>query len=255
MPTINATQTSPHTAPLQLPPDWQQELKAGAAALTTPLDLSPQLLAQFATYTTLLLKWNKTYNLTAIADPHEIITHHILDSLAIAPYVSGTHILDIGSGAGFPGVPLALIFPEKKFVLLDSNNKKARFLRHVVLTLALPNVEIAQQRVEKFHFTPCFDTIVIRATGSIKDLTQQSLHLCCNHGLWLFMKGKYPQEELEEFQAARVKQNANTNISTKIVTETAITETASVLTTAVQSLQVPGVTAARHVVFVQQSKD
>lgn len=196
--------------------DWQTKLRNHTTSLQ--LDLADNILEKFAIYAQLLIKWNKTYNLTSISSPADILTHHFLDSLAIAPYIGGGHrVLDVGSGAGLPGIPLALVFPTCKFVLLDSNSKKVNFLSHVVLQLALTNVEVVQERVERFHFPQCFDTIVTRATSTVTEIIQQTLQLICDSsdddgdshtnnlnsankisgGQWLFMKGKYPTAELQ----------------------------------------------------------
>jgi 16S rRNA (guanine527-N7)-methyltransferase len=153
-------------------------------------------------YLLLLQKWNKTHNLTAITDLKQMITHHLLDSLAIAPFIeSEEYILDVGSGAGLPGIPLALIFPEKTFVLLDSNNKKVTFLTYVVAALKLANVKIEHSRAENFHPAINFDCIVTRAVGSLHAIITITQHLIKESGSLLFMKGKNPLQELEEIDS------------------------------------------------------
>jgi 16S rRNA (guanine527-N7)-methyltransferase len=152
---------------------------------------------QIADYLALLTKWNKAYNLTAIIDPAKMYTHHILDSLAIASFLHGEKILDVGSGAGLPGIPLALKYPDKQFYLLDSNGKKTRFLLHVVQTLNLSNVKVIQERVENFKPNFCFDTITSRAFSSLTDFLTKTQPLLCKNGIWLAMKGTYPTEELK----------------------------------------------------------
>lgn len=214
-------------------------LQQGIEALHLPCSIlsSPSatsnVIAKLLDYIALLTKWNKTYNLTAISDPQKIISHHILDSLAILPYIKGPNILDVGSGAGLPGIPLALLLPQYNFVLLDSNGKKTRFMSHVVMTLVLSNVKVVQARIEKFNFTPCFDTIVTRAFAALKDIVIESQHLCCEHGQLLAMKGKYPHEELAELKALQQK--------------TACLQSLSI---SVQPIQVPQLDAERHLVCI-----
>lgn len=218
---------------LSLPHDWGERLSRNAAALQ--INLAPDIVDKLAAYALLLMKWNKAYNLTALDTPELIAIHHFLDSLAIAPHIVGPHVLDVGSGAGFPGLPLALILPACKFTLLDSNSKKVRFLRHVVLALALDNVSVAEERVEKFHFHQCFATIVTRATSSITEIVQKTRSLiCAGNGQWLFMKGKYPERELQEFAVWRQKLQVNLELQ-------------------VQRLIVPELDAERHLVRVKYS--
>jgi 16S rRNA (guanine527-N7)-methyltransferase len=165
-----------------------------ALALQSPDSLVPKLLQ----YIQLLIKWNKAINLTAISDPERIITHHLLDSLAIAPYLKGSYVLDVGTGAGLPGIPLALAFPDYQFVLLDSQGKKIRFLTQVISELDLKNVSAVQARAENYTSTQCFDTILTRAVGSINDMISTTQHLVCSDGQLLLMKGRYPEAELAE---------------------------------------------------------
>lgn len=160
---------------------------------TLGLALSPD---PFLTYLALLQKWNKAYNLTAIRNLEDMVTHHILDSLAILPWIKGPQLLDVGSGAGLPGIPLAIAMPSLKVVLLDSNGKKVRFLREVQRVLKLSNVEVVQSRVETYHPTSGFDTVTSRALSTIESFVQWTDHLISKHGIWLAMKGKYPDTEL-----------------------------------------------------------
>ncbi len=147
-------------------------------------------------YLTLLCKWNKAYNLTAIRDRESMVGKHLLDSLAIAPWVSGTRIIDVGTGAGLPGIPLAITHPDKQFVLLDSNGKKMRFLTEVKRVLSLNNVEIVQSRVEDYQPEHGFDTVISRAFSSLEQMLHWTQHLVAKEGIWLAMKGRYPEEEL-----------------------------------------------------------
>ena len=160
--------------------------------------VAPQVtLEKIIAYITLLNKWNKVYNLTAISAPKAILIRHIFDSLAITPFIKGPYVLDFGTGAGLPGIPLALLLPEYNFVLLDSSHKKTTFLRHVVLTLNLKNIEIITKRIEEFHFAHLFATIVTRATTKLDIIIEKTEHLCEKPGQILIMKGKNPTEELK----------------------------------------------------------
>lgn len=149
-------------------------------------------------YLFLLKKWNLAYNLTAVRDLESMVNKHILDSLAILPWVKGNKIIDVGTGAGLPGIPLAIAAPEKKFVLLDSNGKKTRFLNEVKRQLDLKNIEIVQFRVENYRPEQGFDTVISRAFSSLHQMIQWTEHLLAKEGFWLAMKGRYPDTELEE---------------------------------------------------------
>ncbi len=177
----------------------EEQLRKGCAQLNLPLD--QEALNKFLHFMTLLLKWNKAYNLTAITDPEEVISHHILDSLSIVPYILGNLIMDLGSGAGFPGLPCALMLPEKQFVLLDGNGKKTRFMTQAVGELKLANVRVVQSRVEDYRPDKCFDTITVRAFSSVATIIKQTNRLICPSGELLIMKGIYPQAELETVTA------------------------------------------------------
>lgn len=149
----------------------------------------------------LLSKWNKAYNLTAIRDPLAMITHHILDSLAVVPFLKGTHVIDIGTGAGLPGIPLAMMRPACDFTLLDSNAKKTRFVIQAKAELGLDNVNVVNERVERFRPTRKFATLVTRAFASLPEILHCSAHLCADEGEFLAMKGAYPKDELEQVAA------------------------------------------------------
>ena len=157
------------------------------------LDFAPDKLLQ---YLALLHKWNQAYNLTAIRDIHQMVTLHLLDSLAILPWVRGHRILDVGTGAGLPGLPLALINPSLHVVLLDSNGKKIRFLQEVKRALALDNVEMIQTRVEGYHPSSNFDTVTSRAFSDLQLMLDYTQHLVAPDGIWLAMKGRHPEAEL-----------------------------------------------------------
>ncbi|MFZ0219374.1 MAG: 16S rRNA (guanine(527)-N(7))-methyltransferase RsmG [Candidatus Aquirickettsiella sp.] len=147
-------------------------------------------------YVLLLNKWNQIHNLTSIRDPLQMLSKHILDSLAISRYLQGPHILDVGTGAGLPGIPLALTHPHYHFTLLDSNGKKTRFLTHVLQTLMITNIDIIPLRVEKYHPDHCFDSVVSRAFSQLNEFLHKTKHLCCENAIFLAMKGQYPIEEI-----------------------------------------------------------
>lgn len=171
--------------------DSSQLLLEGLEQLGLEIAINPLL-----TYLLLLQKWNKTYNLTAIRDLNAMITRHLLDSLAILPWVKGERILDIGSGAGFPGIPLALANPNFQLVLLDSNGKKTRFLEEIKRSLNLKNVEVVQSRVENYHPPFDFDTLTSRAFSELAQMIKWTQHLINKNGIWLAMKGRRPETEL-----------------------------------------------------------
>ncbi len=160
------------------------------------MNKSEHKIEQLLIYLALLQKWNKAYNLTAIRDVNDMVTHHILDSLAILPWVNGPRVADIGSGAGLPGIPLAILNPALQVVLLDSNGKKIRFLQEVKRVLKLTNVEIEQARAESFHSTARFNTVTSRAFSSLEGFIDWTKHLIAEQGIWLAMKGRHPEQEL-----------------------------------------------------------
>lgn len=174
-------------------------LSSGLTQLGLNCSLAVQ--AQLRDYVCLLDKWNRVYNLTAVRDPGEMVTRHLLDSLAILPYLRGTRILDVGTGAGLPGIPLAIVSqelcPEREFVLLDSNSKKTRFVHQVIAELKLTNVDVAQQRSEEYRPQATFDVVVSRAFASIADMLKNSGQHCAPNGVILAMKGADPVDELE----------------------------------------------------------
>lgn len=173
-----------------------QEVKKITDSLN--LQVSEHQLKQFEQYLLLLEKWNKTFNLTAITKRDEMLEKHLLDSLAIAEHLQGESFLDVGTGAGLPGIPLAILFPEKQFSLLDSNSKKTRFLQQVKAQLKLANVTIYHSRVEKLEVEQGFDGILSRAFATLKDMLEGSEHLCASTGHFFAMKGLYPEVELQE---------------------------------------------------------
>jgi 16S rRNA (guanine527-N7)-methyltransferase len=146
----------------------------------------------------LMQKWNKTYNLTSIRSSPEMVRLHLLDSLAIFPYLRGPRIVDIGTGAGVPGIPLAIAAPDMEFILLDSNAKKTRFVQQVILELQLKNVSIYHGRVEDFQSRTKFNTIISRAFSSLQEFVVLTCHLLEDEGTMLAMKGRKPERELAQ---------------------------------------------------------
>lgn len=174
-----------------------QELTEGAQQLNVVL--SEQQQQQLLQYLGLLIKWNKAYNLTAVRNPDEMVSRHLLDSLSVVQYVEqyGNDWLDVGSGGGMPGVPLAIIFPDRKFTLLDSNGKKTRFLTQVKLELKLDNLEVIHKRAEAFTPEHAFSGIISRAFSSLADFSNWTRHLGDLKTHWLAMKGVQPDDELQ----------------------------------------------------------
>jgi 16S rRNA (guanine527-N7)-methyltransferase len=146
-------------------------------------------------YLTELEQWNRAYNLTAVRDPLEMVSRHLLDSLSILPWLSGERLLDVGAGAGLPGIPLAIAEPKRQWVLLDSNGKKARFLRHVVRTLGLDNVSVIEDRIEAYRPDDLPDCITARALAALPQLLSLLTHLCPAGGRVLAMKGRLSEQE------------------------------------------------------------
>ncbi len=158
---------SPST-PAQSPLYWREQLDSGLSRLGLALDRAQQ--EGLLGYLGLLLKWNRVYNLSAVRDPREMVGRQLLDSLAVAPYLHGDRVLDLGTGAGLPGIPLAIAEPRRRFTLIDSNGKKTRFVQQSVIELGLGNVEVVRARVEAFRPDLGFDTVTARAFASLPEL-------------------------------------------------------------------------------------
>lgn len=180
---------------------YADELKQGARELG--LELAEDQQHALLAYMALLAKWNKAYNLTAVRDPAEMVSRHLLDSLSIVAQVEpcGSRWLDVGSGGGMPGIPLAILFPDRQFTLLDSNGKKTRFLTQVKLELKLANVEVVHSRVEAFRPQEPFSGITSRAFSSLADFADWTRHLGNIDTRWLAMKGIQPDDELQALPA------------------------------------------------------
>jgi 16S rRNA (guanine527-N7)-methyltransferase len=200
----------------------------GARALA--LELDDEQLAKLVAHLDLLDDWNTRMNLTAIRDRPSQLTKHLLDSLTVLPYLVGQRIADVGSGAGFPGIPLAIVEPARQFALIESTGKKCRFLEHVRDTLGLANVEVVQSRAENYRPEVRFDTVLARAVGPVADLVKVAGPLVVGGGRLLAMKGRHPADEL----AARLK-------GWKVA--------------AVHPLTVPGLAEERHLVELCRSHD
>jgi 16S rRNA (guanine527-N7)-methyltransferase len=175
-------------------PQHAEELTLGARELG--VDLTEAQHEKLLGYLALLIKWNKAYNLTAVRDPDEMVSRHLLDSLSVVPFIEGERQLDVGSGGGMPGVPLAILFPEMKVTCLDSNGKKTRFLTQVKLELKLDNLEVIHSRAEAFKPQVPFTGIISRAFSSLEDFTQWTRHMGDKETRWLAMKGLHPADEL-----------------------------------------------------------
>lgn len=176
--------------------DYCARLESGCSALG--LQLSPNQRQKCLGYLALFLKWNRAYNLSAISDPAQMVSKHLLDSLTIAPHIIGERFVDVGTGAGLPGIPLAILFPERHFTLLDSNGKKTRFLFQAQQSLGLDNIVVNHCRVEDYQPSLLYDGVLSRAFASLGNMLSGCKHLLTSEGFFFAMKGIYPQDELRE---------------------------------------------------------
>lgn len=172
----------------------ERKLLQGLRALNVEMDVIAR--AKLLQFLELLERWNRAYNLTAVRDIEQMLPRHVLDSLSVAPYVRGPRVLDIGTGAGLPGIPLALALPAHQFVLIDRNSKKLRFVRQAIHELGLKNVEHVHGAVEDYRPPVRFQTLIARALTAIPDMLTGCRHLCAADGIVLAMKGLYPGAEL-----------------------------------------------------------
>ncbi|HEV7390807.1 MAG TPA: 16S rRNA (guanine(527)-N(7))-methyltransferase RsmG [Burkholderiales bacterium] len=176
-------------------------------------------------YVALLRKWNSVYNLTAIREPAKMLTHHVLDSLSVVPHLTGERIVDVGSGAGLPGIPIALALPRSRLTLVESSHKKSAFLKQAVIELQLENVEVQIARAEAWQPSQRFDIVISRAFSDLGEFVALAGHLCAAAGVLAAMKGVYPYDELNQIPAGyRVAE--------------------------VKPLRVPGLEAERHLVLI-----
>jgi len=167
------------------------------AGITLPEHQQQQLVG----YVSLLDKWNKAYNLTSVRNPDEMLVRHILDSIVVEPHLQGSRFIDVGTGPGLPGIPLAIVRPDSHFTLLDSLGKRVRFLRQVQHELKLENITPVQSRVEDFPAEPPFDGVISRAFASLSDMVNWCHHLPAAHGKFYALKGVRPDEEITELPA------------------------------------------------------
>lgn len=203
-----------------------RQLELGVEGLG--LELNHDAQSQLLQHLGLLEKWNRVHNLTAIRDKAKALSVHLLDSLAVVPYVNGRRLLDAGSGAGFPGIPIAVTKPDVQVALLDSNHKKCAFLKQAILELRLKNAGVVCERVESWRPAGQFDFIVSRALAEIAEVTALVAHLLAPGGVIAAMKGVYPFEEIERVPPGfRVRQ--------------------------VHALAVPGLGAERHLVLIERA--
>jgi 16S rRNA (guanine527-N7)-methyltransferase len=183
---------------------WPRQLSEGLADMGLALDESVQ--AQLLAFLALLNKWNRAYNLTAVRDPGQMVSRQLLDSLSILPFVTTDHLLDVGAGGGLPGIPLAIVRPDSRFTLLDSNSKKTRFLTQCVMELGLKNVEIIHGRAEQCQPEQPFRQISSRAFTALDNMVNWCGELLANDGEFLAMKGQFPDDEVaalpEQWQLA-----------------------------------------------------
>ena len=200
----------------------EQKLADGSVALG--LELSSLVLQRLMQYLDLLVRWNKIHNLTAVRDRDDMVTLHLLDSLAILPYINAQRLLDVGSGGGLPGIPIALTHPEIQVTVLDSSQKKTTFLRQVKLDMGLDNLEIVCSRVEDYKPENPYELIVSRAFSDLKLFIKLTHHLLTPQAAWLAMKGVYPRDEIA----------ALNNIAVDV-----------------RAINVPGLDAQRHLVLMK----
>ncbi len=173
-----------------------QQLEHGISALG--MQIAPEIRQKFVDFLDLIEKWNRVHNLTAVRDKKAMVSSHVLDSLAIAPHLQAATVLDVGSGAGLPGIPLALVWPKAHVTLLDSNHKKAAFLRQATIELGLKNVAVVCERVEAWKSTDQYDVVVSRAFSDLAEFLKLAGRHCTKQGTLAAMKGVYPHEELTQ---------------------------------------------------------
>jgi len=200
------------------------DLRLGLAQLQ--LDLPEAVCERLLAYLRLIAKWNRSYNLTAVRDETRMLTHHLLDSLAVLPHVRGPSVLDVGSGPGLPGIPLAIACPHWRLTLLDANHKKTTFLRQAIIELQLSNVDVVCERVEHWQAPARFDTVISRAFADLSEFLRLAGRHCAPDGQMVAMKGVYPHEEVARLPA---------DFSLRDVI----------------ALQVPGLAAERHAALLQ----
>ena len=193
------------------------------------LALSDQQLSTLWHYLRMLEKWNRVYNLTAVRELRDMLTHHALDSLAVSRFLTGDSLLDVGTGPGLPGIPLAIANPHRSFCLLDSNGKKTRFLTQFLSEVSVPNASVAQRRAEHLVDNGGFDMILSRAFASLADMLACTDHLLAPQGQWLAMKGTYPTAEIAALPDGLAEPT-------------------------IHRVMVPGLAAERHIVILRRQR-
>lgn len=214
---------------------FEARLKEGLQALASPD--AEAYSDVFARFLGLLEKWNRAFNLTAVRDLEEMVARHILDSLSVRPFLYGSSVLDVGTGAGFPGLPLAILEPERRFCLLDSGGKKVRFVRHAVAELQIDNVAVIQARVEKYAPEELFDTVMCRAFASIGKFVGLCGGLAGAGGRLLAMKGRFPDDELGSLLSVR---------------RSFLRGQPPWEATQIASVRIPGLAVQRHIVVIER---
>ena len=173
-------------------------LHNGLTEMGQPLDRQTE--SQLIRYIELIGQWNRVYNLSNIRDLDTMVVRHLLDSLSVYFHIEGKTVLDVGTGAGLPGIPLAIAMPDRQFVILDSNQKKTKFLQQVCYQIQLKNVRVVHKRVEEYFADPKFDTVISRAFSTLREFLTLSQHLIKPDGQFLAMKGVFPLTELQEIK-------------------------------------------------------
>ena len=201
----------------------QAKAKLEAGLKEAGIELSDAIRQKLLDYLSLMHKWNKVHNLTAVRDPEDMVTLHLLDSLSVLPHINAKRLLDVGSGAGLPGIPLALCLPHLQVTVMDSSHKKTSFLRQAKAELGIANLEVVCGRVEQYHPDVLFDIVISRAFSDLAEFISLTRHLCAPGGVWMAMKGVYPYDELAQLKSAPAQ---------------------------IVPLQVPGLAAQRHLVFL-----
>ena len=206
---------------------WQARLDQGLQQ--AGIALGEQQRERLLTYLELLQKWNKVHNLTAVRDPVEMVTLHLLDSLSVLPHLPEGRLLDVGSGAGLPGIPRAVCLPQLQVTVMDASHKKASFMRQAKAELALENLEVVCGRVEQYQPPKAFDGVISRAFSDLAEFVHLTRHLLAPNAQWLAMKGVHPYDEL-----AQLPENVQLR--------------------EVVPLRVPGLEAQRHLVILSDTK-
>jgi 16S rRNA (guanine527-N7)-methyltransferase len=204
-----------------------EDIQRGCAALGLAPDAA--VAERLAALVELLVKWNRVYNLTAVREPHAMVVRHILDSLVVLPFLTRGRLLDAGTGAGLPGLPIAIARSDLSLTLLDSNAKKLRFVRQAATELGLDSLEVVQQRMEQYRPAQSFDMVISRAVASIGEMYRDTARLVRPGGRFLCMKGASPHQELAAFTPPGQLH--------------------------VEALQVPGLDAQRHLVWFEKQQD